>query len=84
MCCGCRIGSIGEDIAITPLVLHQRAALFPFFGTVVVWAVGERILTFRDFRARAWNLMQDRGSYLVVLVGIVAGFVGAVALGIIK
>lgn len=58
----------------------QPITATPFLLTVVVWAIGERILMFRDFRFGAWRGRQDRGSYYWVVFGIVAGFIVAIAL----
>jgi protein-S-isoprenylcysteine O-methyltransferase Ste14 len=52
----------------------------PFWVTFGVWGVGERFLTFRDFRSGAWRAKQDAGSVFWVVAGIVAGFAAAFAL----
>ena len=44
-----------------------------YYGTLGIWAVGERILTFRDIRSGAWRSKQDRWSALWVVAGVVAG-----------
>ena len=56
------------------LVLSQPAAEIPFGLTVVVWVVGERVLSFRDLRSGAWKSKQDAGSVIAVAAGIVVGF----------
>jgi protein-S-isoprenylcysteine O-methyltransferase Ste14 len=56
------------------LVLSQPAAEIPFGVTVVVWVVGERVLSFRDLRSGAWKSRQDAGSVIAVAAGIVVGF----------
>lgn len=56
-----------------PLVLSQTLAEVAFWGTFGVWVVFERILWFRDIRLKAWNLRQDRGSYLWVIASVIAG-----------
>ena len=56
------------------LVLSQPAAEIPFGVTVLVWVVGERVLSFRDLRSGAWKSKQDAGSVIAVAAGIVVGF----------
>lgn len=63
-----------SDITMA-LVFSEPAAEIAFGATVGIWALGERILTLRDLRLGAWKGRQDRGSYLWVLGGVVAGFV---------
>lgn len=46
----------------------------PYWVTLLVWVIGERVLTFRDLRSGAWRGGQDRGSFFWLLVTIVAGF----------
>ena len=65
---------------MAPLVLSEPPAEIAFGATVAVWAVAERVLTFQDLRSGAWRSRQDRGSFLWVVTGILAGFGLAVVL----
>jgi protein-S-isoprenylcysteine O-methyltransferase Ste14 len=65
---------------VTPLVLSEPPAEIPDWLTVVIWAVGERLLTFHDIRARVWRSRHDRGSHLWIVGGVAGGFLVAVAL----
>ena len=56
-----------------PLALSVTAAEAAYWGTFGIWAVGERVLWFRDLRLKSWNARQDRGSTLWVLGGAIAG-----------
>lgn len=56
------------------------ATEIPFWVTVGVWGIGERILTFRDFRSGAWKGKQDGGSYIWVVAGVFGGFAAGIAL----
>ena len=66
--------------AMIPLAYSDLAAELPFWLTMGVWAIGERVLMFRDIRSGAWRSRQDRGSYLWLVLAIVAGFGVAIAL----
>lgn len=48
------------------LAYSQPASEIAFWVTAGAWGIGERILTFRDFRSGAWKATQDAGSYLWV------------------
>lgn len=65
---------------MTPLVYSDRIAEIAFWSTVGIWAVGERVLSFRDIRSGAWRSGQDRGSLVVLVVAVIAGFLAAVTL----
>jgi protein-S-isoprenylcysteine O-methyltransferase Ste14 len=56
------------------------AAQIAYGVTIVIWAVGERVLGFRDFRSGAWRSHQDRGSYYWILAAVAAGFGAAFVL----
>lgn len=62
------------------LVLSQPTAEIALWGTVGVWVIGERILTFQDSRSGACSSKQDGGSYLWVVAGVVGGFAAGIAL----
>ena len=62
------------------LVLTQPAAEIPFGVSVGVWAIAERIVSFRDLRSGAWKSKQDAGSVMAVAAGVIAGFIAAFAL----
>jgi len=62
------------------LVLSEPAASSPFWLTVGLWAVGERVLTFRDFRSGAWKSRQDAGSQVAIAVCFAIGFFAALGL----
>lgn len=59
---------------------EQPAAQISFWVTVGVWGIGERVLTFRDFRSGAWKGNQDAGSYLLIVAGVVAGLAAGLGL----
>lgn len=65
---------------MTTLPHSAPAGMIAYWGTVVVWAVGERVLSFRDLRSGAWRSGQDRSSVLWVVLGIVGGFAAAIVL----
>jgi protein-S-isoprenylcysteine O-methyltransferase Ste14 len=58
----------------------QPITATPFWLTLVVWAIGERILMVRDLRWGVWRGRQDRGSFYWVVFGIFSGFIVAIAL----
>jgi hypothetical protein len=62
------------------LALSQPAAESPYRLTVGVWAIGERVLTFRDFRSGAWKSRQDSGSQLAIVACFVVGFFASLGL----
>jgi hypothetical protein len=45
-----------------PGAYSQPAAEIAFWVTAGAWSIGERILTFRDFRSGAWKARQDAGD----------------------
>ncbi|MGI9147865.1 MAG: methyltransferase family protein [Chloroflexota bacterium] len=55
-------------------------AEIPFWVTLGVWGIGERVLTFRDFRSGAWKGKQDAGSYFWVVAAVTGGFATAITL----
>jgi protein-S-isoprenylcysteine O-methyltransferase Ste14 len=63
-----------DHVAVSLLALSQPSGELLWGVTVAIWVVGERILTFRDLRSGAWRSRQDRGSYFVVVAGVVSGF----------
>ena len=65
---------------MTPLALSVTAAEVAYWGTFGIWAVGERVLWFRDIRLKSWNSRQDRGSTLWVVGGAIAGILAGIAL----
>jgi protein-S-isoprenylcysteine O-methyltransferase Ste14 len=62
------------------LVLSQPAAEAAFGATAAVWAIGERVISFRDLRSGAWKSRQDAGSVIAVAVCILVGFIAGIAL----
>lgn len=65
---------------MTPPLHAPPAGTIAYWGTVVVWVVGERVLSFRDLRSGAWRSTQDRGSVLWIVVGFAGGFAAAIVL----
>jgi protein-S-isoprenylcysteine O-methyltransferase Ste14 len=59
------------------LSLSEPAAASPYWLTVGVWAIGERVLTFRDLRSGAWKSRQDAGSQRAIALCFVVGFFAA-------
>lgn len=66
--------------AMAPLAFSRLAAELPFWLTMGVWAVGERILDFRSIRSGAWRSRQDRGSSVGLVVTMVVGLLAAIAI----
>lgn len=62
------------------LVLSEPWAAIPFWTTVVVWGIGERLLSFRDLRSGAWKSRQDAGSVFAVAGGVIGGILAGVGL----
>jgi protein-S-isoprenylcysteine O-methyltransferase Ste14 len=70
----------GSRLWRVTLVLSQPAAQVLFGVTIVVWVIGERVLTVRDLRSGAWRSRQDAGSNIVVTVAVLAGFIACIVL----